>query len=62
MENGKVVTLENLSTFKAEMDKSVDAKVAADGAGGSVVYATDEDILALFADKEPDEGGEPAEE
>ncbi len=45
----KVVTLDNLSTFKTEMDKSVDAKVAA-GGGGTVEYATDADILALFAD------------
>lgn len=50
MENtGKVVTLENLGTFKSEMDKSVDAKVAA-GGGANVTYATEADILALFAD------------
>lgn len=57
MEKGKVVTLENLGTFKAEMDKSVDAKVAAGGAGSDVAYATEDDILALFADNEP-AGGE----
>lgn len=45
----KVVTLDNLSTFKTEMDKSVDAKVAV-GGGGDVTYATEADILALFAD------------
>lgn len=48
-EPSKVVTLDNLSTFKTEMDKSVDAKVAA-GGGGDVTYATEADILALFAD------------
>lgn len=49
-EPSKVVTLDNLSTFKTEMDKSVDAKVAAGGGGGDVTYATEADILALFAD------------
>lgn len=44
----KVVTLENLSAFKTKMDASVDEKVAA--SGGSVTYATDAEIEALFTD------------
>jgi len=44
----KVVTLENLSAFKTKMDASVDEKVAA--GGGSVTYATDAEIEALFTD------------
>lgn len=44
----KVVTTENLGTFKTQMESVIDEKVAA--AGGSVTYATEEDILALFAD------------
>lgn len=57
-EKGKVVTLENLGTFKSEMDKSVDAKVAA-GGGTALEYATEADILGLFAEKT--EGTEPTE-
>ena len=45
--NGKVVTLDNLSTFKAKMDAAVDAKIAQSG-GASLIYATDADIEALF--------------
>lgn len=58
-EKGKVVTLENLGTFKSEMDKSVDAKVAAGGGGTALEYATEADILGLFAEKT--EGTEPTE-
>lgn len=46
---GKVVTLENLNTFKTEMDKTVDAKVAA-GGGAPLEYATEADILGLFTE------------
>ncbi len=46
---GKVVTLENLGTFKTEMDKAVDAKVAA-GGGTPLEYATEADILGLFTE------------
>lgn len=44
----KVVTLENLSAFKAKMDASVDEKV--EKGGSSVTYATDAEIEALFND------------
>ena len=45
----KVVTTETLGVFKTEMEKVVDEKVAA-GGNASLTYATEEDILALFAD------------
>ena len=45
----KVVTTETLGVFKTEMEKVVDEKVAAGGTA-SLTYATEEDILALFAD------------
>ncbi len=55
----KVVTLENLGTFKSEMDKSVDKKVQeAGGSGTQVEYATESDILGLFAETPSEEGGE----
>lgn len=54
MEKGKVVTLDNLSTFKAEMDKSVDAKIEASG-GTVLEYATDSDILGLFEEQAGEE-------
>lgn len=45
----KAVTVENLGTFKAQMEAVIDEKVAAAG-GASVEYATEQDILALFSD------------
>lgn len=48
----KVVTTENLGTFKTQMESVIDEKVAA--AGGTVTYATEADILALFADSSSD--------
>ncbi len=46
---GKVVTTENLETFKTQMEAVIDKKVEAAG-GGSTVYATEQDILDLFED------------
>lgn len=51
----KVVTTENLGTFKNQMEVVIDKKVAAAGSA-TVDYATEQDILALFADSTP--GGE----
>lgn len=45
----KVVTTENLGTFKSEMEKVVDEKIAEAGTA-NLTYATEEDILALFAE------------
>ncbi len=53
--NTKAVSVENLATFKTEMEAVVDKKITA--AGGNVTYATEADIKALFA--EPT-GGETA--
>lgn len=47
--NSKVITTENLGTFKAQMETVIDAKIAATGTG-ELTYATEQDILALFSD------------
>lgn len=51
----KVVTTENLGTFKTQMEMVVDRKVAAAGGPAGVTYATEQDILALFAEQPPAE-------
>lgn len=52
--NTKAISIENLATFKTEMEAAVDKKIAA--AGGNVTYATEAEIKALFAET----GGETA--
>jgi len=53
----KVVTTENLGTFKTQMEAVIDEKVSE--AVGSIVYATEQDILDLFAETSvPEEGAE----
>lgn len=47
--NSKVITTENLGTFKTQMETVIDAKIAAVGTG-ELTYATEQDILALFSD------------
>lgn len=42
------VSLENLETFKAEMDTAVDTKIAAIPATPALTFATQEQIKALF--------------
>lgn len=46
---GKVVTTENLGTFKAQMEAVIDKKVQ-DAATAELTYATEQDILDLFKD------------
>lgn len=46
-----VVTVENLGTFKTQMEVVIDKKIAAAGTAG-LEYATEQDILDLFADTE----------
>lgn len=50
----KVVTVESLATFKTQIETVVDTKVAA--SGGSIAYATEQDILALFTDSSESAG------
>ncbi len=45
--NTRAVSIENLAVFKTEMDVAIDKKLAA---GGSVTYATEAEIKALFAE------------
>lgn len=52
----KVVTTKNLGTFKTQMEQVVDKKVAAAGSA-TLTYATEQDILALFAETPPAENG-----
>lgn len=52
------VSLENLETFKTEMDASVDGKIANIPAGTTPTFATEAQIKALFA--ETPAGGENA--
>jgi len=49
--NTKAISIENLATFKNEMEAEVDRKITA--AGGNVAYATEEEIKALFAEPTP---------
>ena len=51
---GKVVTTENLGTFKTQMEAVIDKKVQ-DAAAADLTYATEQDILDLFKDS-ADEG------
>lgn len=44
----KAVTVENLGTFKTQMETVIDNKVAAGGT--SIEFATEQDILDLFSD------------
>lgn len=53
------VSLENLETFKAEMDKSVDGKIAEIPGATPQTFATEAQIKALFAET-PATGKEPA--
>ena len=55
--NTTAVSLENLETFKAEMDAKVDEKVKAAATAG-VTFATTDQIKALFTDAPADEGEE----
>lgn len=52
--NQKAVTLENLAVFKQQMDASVDRKIANIGSAIELPCATEEDILALFAEPAPE--------
>lgn len=47
--NNKVVTTENLRTFKAQMESVVDQKVQ-EAANADLTYATEQDIIDLFTD------------
>lgn len=53
---GKVVTTENLATFKTQMEGVIDEKVKEAGTA-ELTYATEQDILDLFAEPTADTGG-----
>ena len=52
--NTTAVSLENLETFKAEVDTMVDKKIAEAPAAG-VTFATTDQIKALFAEAPAEE-------
>ncbi len=47
VDENKVVTTANLSTFKAQMETVMDKKLESAGAA-NITYATEQDILDLF--------------
>lgn len=50
------VSLENLGTFKAEMDTAVDAKIAAIPGTYAPTFATEAQIKALFTEAPANDG------
>lgn len=44
----KAITLENLGTYRTQIETVVDNKIAA--SGGNIEFATEQDILDLFSD------------